>query len=96
MGWLYRLVNMLISTDSRKKKEIEVFVMEPLCTNGQMQSVDNGCEVNILRLKWPYMRMPCLSTCYFVYRSFDLFQLLNLPSTHPVNEKWLPSIMFYS
>lgn len=47
VGWLYRLVNRLISTDSWKNNG--AFVMEPLCTNGQMQHVDNGCKVDILK-----------------------------------------------
>lgn len=47
--------------------------LEPLCTNGQMQSVDNGCEVNIFeRLKRPQVSLPCLCTLFFCISVFDL------------------------
>lgn len=71
--------------------------LEPLCTNGQMQSVDNGCEVNIFeRLKRPQVRLPCLCTFYsFVYLSLISLCLVgNFLSTHPVNESGCPLSWF--
>jgi len=57
-------------------------------------NLDDGCEVNILRLKRPYMRRPCLSTCSFVYRS--LISPVVKPFQNSSSEReWLPSIMFY-
>lgn len=71
--------------------------LEPLCTNGQMQSVDNGCEVNIFeRLKRPQVRLPCLCTLFFCISVFDFslssWKLFKYSSSE---WKWLPSIMVY-
>lgn len=47
-GWLYRRVNKLISTDSRNNSEC-VGDEATVYANGQMQTVDGGSEVNVLR-----------------------------------------------
>lgn len=93
IGWLYRLVNKKISIETKNNNG--AYVMQPLCTNGQMQTVDNSCEGNILRLKMAINEIALPLYLFFCISVFDFFSVVKLFQYSSSEWKCLPSVMFY-